>query len=400
MKIEIRPAKSDEIVQFEDAVKTAFVPTDNELTAMSIPSEWTLCAFQNGKLLSTYGAWPMTVRFNGNSLPVAGITQVSTLPMYRRQGCLRKITERHFNILYEQGDRPIAVLLASRAAIYQRFGYAIISTSNSYRIEPRYIQFSTPIETKGQFYDTNNNYELVRELYRTFIAERNGYLHRSRIAWKASILSVPPQDSILKTVIYQENGQDTGYIIYTVTRLENSKLTIPLHQLVIRDYIWLNPEAYSAGWNYLSNMDLVDNIIWSKVPSDDPLPHLLLEPRTLNCVSRDGLLGRIIDVQKALVLRPYEEESSLIFEVIDHMCPWNNRKWMLETSVFGSQIHQTSQAPALRIPISTLAMILFGQISTSEAARMGRLELLDHRYLSTWDKVMRTKYKPFCPDIF
>jgi hypothetical protein len=45
-------------------------------------------------------------------------------------------------------------------------------------------------------------------------------------------------------------------------------------------------------------------------------------------------------------------------------------------------------------------MLVFGQISATEAARMGRLEVNDGNALPLWDKVMRTKYKPFCPEYF
>jgi hypothetical protein len=52
------------------------------------------------------------------------------------------------------------------------------------------------------------------------------------------------------------------------------------------------------------------------------------------------------------------------------------------------------------MPISTLAMIVFGQINATEAARMGRLDVHDARSLSAWDDVMRTKYPLFCADEF
>jgi hypothetical protein len=52
------------------------------------------------------------------------------------------------------------------------------------------------------------------------------------------------------------------------------------------------------------------------------------------------------------------------------------------------------------MPISTLAMLVFGQISATEAARMGRLTVDDHNALPVWDKVMRASYRPFCADLF
>ena len=52
------------------------------------------------------------------------------------------------------------------------------------------------------------------------------------------------------------------------------------------------------------------------------------------------------------------------------------------------------------MPISTLAMLVFNQITASEAARMQRLDVTDHDALPVWDRVMRTIYRPACVDQF
>jgi len=147
-------------------------------------------------------------------------------------------------------------------------------------------------------------------------------------------------------------------------------------------------------------MDLVSNIIWARVPSDDPLPHLLLEPRMLHVTSRDWLLARIVDVEHALPQRRYNVEGAFTFEVLDDLCPWNRGRWKLETSAVGACVNHASGAPQVAIPVSTLALLAFGQISASQAARMGRLDVFEHSALSSWDEAMKTSYRPFCPDDF
>jgi predicted acetyltransferase len=147
-------------------------------------------------------------------------------------------------------------------------------------------------------------------------------------------------------------------------------------------------------------MDLVGSVVWRHVPDDDPLPHLLLEPRMLRQTSGDGLLARIIDVEKALPQRRYDEDGILSFEIKDELCPWNEGRWKLEASTEGGSISRTDEEPQLTMPVSTLAMLMFGQISASEAARMARLDVGVDSALPLWDKVMRTKYRPACPDNF
>lgn len=108
----------------------------------------------------------------------------------------------------------------------------------------------------------------------------------------------------------------------------------------------------------------------------------------------------IIDVDKTLTGRDYDEERVLTFEIIDEMCSWNSGRWKLETSTAGSSITHTTEEPQLVMSINTLAMLVFGQISVGEAARMGRLDVNEDGSLSLWDRVTRTKHRPFCADAF
>ena len=399
MEVEIRSARPEEMDEFYRVATTALVAPPGQIQGVS--PEWTLCAFEDGKLATAYAAWPLTMRFNGEGIPVAGVTSVGTLPIYRRRGYLRKIITKHFELLHEHGEQSIAILYASMAAIYQRYGYAVVSTRNSYRVEPRFLQFVSPVQVPGRFRelgDGDEEFGLLVDLYRRFRVNRIGYSHRGRAMWEAGVLAPPPAGGAVGKVVYEEDGEALGYTVYA---MEQAKAwPAPGQSLTIRDVIWLSASAYQAIWNYYAQMDRVSEIAWDRVPSDDPLPHLLLEPRMLHTTSADGLLGRIVDVERALPKRPYAEEATLTFDVIDDLCPWNSGRWKLETSTTESSISHTDEEPQLRIPISTLAMLVFGQISATEAARMVRLDVLDHDALSTWDKVMRTLYRPHCADGF
>jgi len=396
MPVEIRPAKPDEMEEYKRVASSALVMKASNFDGMR--PEWTLCAFEDENLATSFGAWPLTMLFNGNSIPVSGITAVGSLPLYRRRGYLRKVMTTHFQNLYEEGERSIAILYASLTAIYQRYGYAIVSTRNSYDIDPRYIKFSFDRDISGRFREViGDDIQVLVDLYRDFRKDRNGYLHRGGPMWNAGVLSPVPANQVLAKVVYVKDGEPQGYLVYMD---QPGQGQLPSHRLGIRDLIWLNDEAYRAIWGYLANMDLVSNITWGQVPSDDPLPHMLLDPRQLHMTSADGILGRLVNVEKAMTGRRYLEESTLIFRVIDDVCPWNDGNWKLETSTEGSTMTRVNSNPQLIIPVSTLALLAFGQISTTEAARMGRLEVMDSAALTLWDTTLRTMYKPACVDMF
>ena len=397
MSLEIRPVVQDELAEYVRLVTLSNGMSPQ--TPVQIRPEWTLAAFEDGKMASTYGAWPLIMRFNGGGGPTAGVTMVSTHPAYRRRGYLRAITKQHFEQLHAAGEQPIAALHATQAAIYHRFGYAVVATTYRYDLEPRFLQFHRPLEVRGSFQEVGrDDFPQLVELYRSFRADRTGYVHRGRGAWDAGMLAPPPRNGSLVMLVYYEDGEPKGYLIYASQPFDD--FVHARMNIVVRDIVWLTPGAYQAAWNHLQAMDLVQRIVWDRVPPDDPLPHLMLEPRMLLATAKDGLMARPVDVDRALPLRRYAAEGSLVFDVHDEMCPWNAGRWKLETSGDETTVRRTKEPAQLAMPINTLAALAFGQVSASEAARMGRLDVLDHDALGRWDVVLRTMHHPSCADGF
>ena len=123
--VEIRPARADEMDQFGLIAAYAYAGgygdgPDNIVSRSNRP-EWTLCAFVDGRMAASYATIPLTMRANGRAIALGGVSAVGTLPEYRRQGLVRKITAQSFADMRERGQ-SVAALWASQAAIYQRSG--------------------------------------------------------------------------------------------------------------------------------------------------------------------------------------------------------------------------------------------------------------------------------------
>ena len=402
MALEIRPIKPEEHDEFVRLVRIAFA-SENEFT-YKMPPEWTLCGFNDNKMATTYAAWPLTMRFNGGAVPIAGVTAVGTLPIYRRRNYLRQVTARHFELLHERGVRPISALFASLAAIYQRYGYAVVSTRSTYTVDPRYLKWAIAPRLSGQLCEESvDSNDRLLDIYHRFIERRTGYLERSgdflQIPGAPFATLSPPSKAVTTRISYWEDENPLGYVVYTAERDRRPDQAMG-QTLTILDLAWLSVPAYYAIWEYLAKMDLVNDIFWYWVPPDDPLRYLMLEPRQLNVKCGDGFLARIVDVERALPLREYPREAELIFEVVDDLCPWNGGVWKLDTSPDGSAITRTDRTPQLVMPVSTLATLAFGHLSATEAARMGRLDVTDPGALSAWDDAMRTEYRPYCANSF
>ncbi len=373
-----------------------------------IPPEISLCAFEDGTLASTYAAYPFTMRLNGAKAPVAGVTCVGTLPQFRRRGHLRKIMETDFKRRYEQQMQPIAALLASIAAIYQRYGYAICSSRYAYSIDPRDIKIVPSIApATGTWREASKDeLPLLQSMYRQYTAPRNGYFHRSMpVVWDAGVLGTVNAGggdgfgpSLL--AVYEENGAPRAYVAYAAKNFgQHEDNAGPGQRVMIRDYVWHKPSAYRAIWDYMKNFDLAKRIMVEKAPTDDPAFDIMLDPRELHPTRHDWLLGRIIDVERALPLRPYGE-GRVVFDLTDEMCPWNADRWALESGPEGALITRTKETPTLALDVSSLAQLVFGQTSPTQATRIGRAEATPDTDLALWDTIFKTAYAPFCPDGF
>ncbi|HSW58856.1 MAG TPA: GNAT family N-acetyltransferase [Dehalococcoidales bacterium] len=401
MEPDIRPILPSELDDFLVVVRLGFgLPPEFKV---NLKPEWTLCAFSNGKLATSYAAWPLEMYFDGTAIPVGGVTWVATHPLFRRRNFLRKITEAHFKALKASGGPSIVALQASMASIYQRYGYAVVSTRNTYSVEPQYIKFTRELPVSGQLREAaDSDVPSMVDIYNRFARNKTGLLKRGpgmeNAPGNMTVLKVMPPATPIK-LIYSESGKELGYVIYSTVR--DISGGNPLGQrIMISDMAYLTPGAYQAIWGYFANMDIIIRLDWGKVPPDDPLPHLLMEPRKLNLTSADGLLGRIVDVEKALPQRRYPVEGELSFTLIDDLCDWNQGAWKFTASHSSNSLKRTRGKTQITLPVSTLAMLFFGQINASQAAAMGRLEANEPSALETWDRVMRTTFRPACTDIF
>lgn len=413
MALEIRPYREEEAAAFYRVPAIVFGNYAGERPAPPglgpMLPQWSLCAFEDGELATAYGAFPLVTQLNGSKARVAGVSFVGTLPQFRRRGHLRKIMEVDFKRRYEQREEAIAILTASIAGIYQRFGYAVCASAVRYAVDPRWINFAPSLPPAPGRWRGGSKEELplLEGLYRQFTAPRNGTLHRAPQMWEGQTLGIgegidvsPFGPSLIS--IYEEGGEPAGYVAWGARWMASHHLDRAGQgqRVFVRDYVWNTPGAYRAIWELFKTFDLAASVIVDNAPVDDPAMHVLLDPRELYATHRDWILGRIIDVERALPLRPYGHPGRVTFELRDELCPWNAGRWALEAGHEGAAVSRTAEPPQLTLDVSALVQILYGQVSPANAVRCGRAEAAPDAPLDLWDAMWRTEYAPYCPNMF
>jgi len=136
--------------------------------------------------------------------------------------------------------------------------------------------------------------------------------------------------------------------------------------------------------------------VYTNAPEDDPIFHLIDEPRMLRGRATDGLLTRVVDIEHGLAQRPYGAAAGLTFEVVDADCDWNQGVWELETDGAESIVRTSSARPQLTIPVHSLSSMVTGFVSPSQLARQGQVEVADHADLAEWDRVFAVTHRQHC----
>src|SRR5580765_8123451 len=146
--IEVRNPSEEELRAAMRVTESAFgkeqEEEDFERHRKMLPRDRFFTAYDGERPVGTAASFPFRLAVPGGELAAGGVTWVGVLPSHRRRGILRQLMQGQLDDLRERGE-PLAILWASEAAIYGRFGYGIAAPSTemngetarfSYRDDP------------------------------------------------------------------------------------------------------------------------------------------------------------------------------------------------------------------------------------------------------------------------
>ena len=263
----------------------------------------------------------------GAWLPTSGVTRVGVLSTHRRRGLMRELMARLLTDAVDRGQ-VLASLRASETRIYQRFGFGLAGRTAEATITPRDALPITGVATGGTM-----RLLLPDEILPTVVdvydraARRPGVLKRSEWMWRRYLEKAMELggEAEFVAVHTSADGVDDGWVHYSVKWVE-ARSTPPRGAGEVYDLWGLTPAVELALWDYLCNVDLVDEWYAEERPVDDVIQFAVADTRAYRQKWLfDEQWLRLLDVDTALTARRYADvDGSVAIGVEDTLLPHNN----------------------------------------------------------------------------
>ena len=402
MAIEIRsPADEEELKAAMTAAEIAFgsgavEDEDWERERKALPASRAHAAFDGGKPVALAGAYRFDLSIPGGELPCAGVTWVGVMPTHRRRGILRDLMREELADVHTWGE-PIAALWASEAAIYGRFGYGHAATSLHVKSDKARFGLREPARGSVRLVDADEALALFGPVYEGVRAGRAGMPSRDERWWKEHRLADPEswrRGASRKFYAATEvDGEVAGYAYYRIK--DDWADGMSRSEVRVVEAIATSPEAEKTLWSFLHGIDLTIRVEVSIFDPGSPLPLLVRDPRALNARVSDGLWLRLVDVDAALRARSYKPGRSLVLEVRDEVCPWNEGRYRV-----GDDAGRTEDTADLALDVAELGSVYLGGYGFHALVHAGLAHERAPGAAEAATLLFRTDLPPFCPEVF
>ena len=343
-----------------------------------------------GQIVGIASSFAMDVTMPGGAtVPMGGVTWVSTAATHRRQGLMRRVVGAVHDDIDERGE-CLATLYASEGGIYEHIGYGIASHQRSTVLDRRLTRMRSDctVASPGvRFLDeTDDVYAEIAPLWERFRRCRTSEVSRSDAF----------HDFLIDLRSTGADGMSAGYYLvhadgYAVYRIKMDWVEgLPAHTLHLAELAAITPEAHAALWQTLLSMDLVGEIHSRAIAIDDPLPYLLENQRALRTtVLADAVWANIRDVSIAFGARTYRTADRIVVEA-------GERRWAIEGGPDGATCKSVRSRADLVTTPSGLGSLIYGGVLPSALVAGRRMTARNDDTLRRADLFFPTNLAPNC----
>lgn len=356
-----------------------------------------------GQIVASAGAYSFRLTVPGlSTVGAAGVTWVGVLPTHRRQGILRQMMAHQLDDVADR-EEPVAVLTASEAVIYGRFGYGVGAQHVKASVNTRRAAFVDDVEVPGTLRLAWSGDEeaiaAMADVYDAWRMTRAGAVSRHEGWWEVIRRDKEYRRDGRTPAFYvlheSPEGEVDGYAIYRVKQGKDDGD----NEAYVEEVVTADPHVEAALWRFLLDLDLTKRVVAQGIPVDDPLKWRLADPRALTVEHlEDWLWVRVLDAPAALEARSYEVPGRLVLRVFDRFRPDGRAAgtFRLDASPGGATCERADGAsPDVTLTVEALGTAWLGAAPLSTLALAGRASG-DEDMLRKADAMFATHPLPFC----
>ncbi|THJ67402.1 GNAT family N-acetyltransferase [Arthrobacter echini] len=351
-----------------------------------------------GYPVGTYGTMAHTMNVGASHIEAHQITAVSVRASHRRRGILRSMMTRDLREAKDRGT-PLAILTASEATIYGRFGFGSATFTQSVEVDvSERFEITAPASGTTTLVAREHAVRLAEDIFASFhagtfgsVGRQYAYARRASGEWGRER---PVEDrSVRMAVHYDAAGAPTGYVSYRFAGWEKTPRTMKVVDLVAS-----TPSAYLELWRYLGSLDLVQVVTWDEAPRDDVLPWALRDRRGYSVKATDDVLWlRMLDVPAALEARSYRGSGSLVLEVLDDLgLAAGSFALSVSDGVARVRSVEDGSGADITLSVNALGSLYLGGVHAATLAAAGGLSAADAAAVELLDTLFGRSREPYC----
>lgn len=373
-ELKMKDVGLEHLEQYNQLLRYVFQVTDKELQEIGWEEKEIIRAksptleqadvkgwFDGDKLISQVAVYPMKVRIFNKTYDMGGLTGVGTYPEYSNQGLMHKLLYQSLKNMKEK-KQSISFLYPYSIPYYRRKGWEIVSDKITYEIKDYQLPKNKQVSGEVERVDVES--EEVKKAYNRFAYQTHGALIRDDLAWNEYWLW--DSDDLMAAIYYNDKNEPDGYVLYWIKD----------EVFHIKDMIFINEEARTGLWNFISAHFSMINKVIGDTYTDEPLAFLFEDADIKESIS-PYFMARIVDLEEFIKQYPFKADTirrEWIFKMDDPILSWNqgNFKLVIEKNGKG-QITRTSQKTEDKIDIQTMTTMLLGYKRPDYLYKIGRI---------------------------
>lgn len=398
--LSIRTIDAAELPDFHRVFAWSFLdePVEDHRYLRVLELERAYAVFDGDEMIGTGGVLTRELTVPGSAqVPVGAVTVVGVKPGNRRRGMASLLMRTQLHAIHDAGE-PIAILWASEGGIYRRFGYGEYATGVSMMKMPTRMPFHSGVSVSPARIRQVTREEampFMREVHDRVRRTRPGWISRVERSWDVHLADSERDRRGLTSYRYCLHPE--GYVVFRVKHGGDSGG--PSHELHVAELVCETEQAYVDLYRFLLDLDLAGAISFYTA-TDDPILHLVGNPRKVVREMSDGLWLRVVDLEKALPLRRYSSDVDSVLEVEDEICPWNAGRWRLTAKAGEAVVTRTEDPADVSLDVAALGSAYLGGVRLSQLRRAHRVVEHTAGHVDALSTAFLGAHEPHCPEVF